>query len=1136
VLQLLPVAAQSPAGTDAPAALPPVAEGDWYIVEFEGAPLATFAKSDVALSSMTVGKKLNVNALSSQAYVSALKTQQAQFGVSLADAIPGAEVARGYQIVLNAVAVRLPNSNRATLKALMSMPGVKRISPQRIYTVEMDYSLPIINAEAMWTQLGGQDAAGAGVKIAIVDTGIDPDHPFFDGTGWSYPETGTWPKGYCADHAGFCNGKIIAARAYPPTFDVNVNEVLTPDDREDHGTHVAGSAAGNRITADFAGSPELSGAAPGAWLMVYKGLYLNAAGDNGTGSNIMLAGAIEDAIADGADIVNNSWGSAAITPHADDPITKAYEAAVDAGIVVVFSIGNAGPDHNTAGNPSSPKFIEVGASTTERVFYNELSITAPEPVTDTLQAFPGVEFSDIAPTAIPTTTIGPLPYIPTDLTGNPDMTLAGVYEGITQTAPYDSGWIALIPRGDFAFIVKLGNTIRHGASAVAMYTDDRDWRGGFTAGNLDIYTVMFDHDIGLTARDWWATYTDTARLQIGYPFAPYVIQTPDVIADFSSRGPNLDLDIKPDVVAPGVNILSGTWDGGFRAAGGTSQAAPHVSGAAALLLQMHPDWTPAQVKSALMSTASQTVLELDEVTTANVMTQGAGRIDLTNVGDPGLTFDKPSISFGMVSQGLDTSGTTTLRVCGTKSVLVTATDVSGAGGSYSVDIEETVFDSGYVTITVETDEGTLSSSGGTLVFPDGTILLPGGNTAEFTVTVEACPGATAQDVEGNILLSDGSRTLHVPYWARVVPLTTAEVLVVDMDAYEIDQVFFGGEQGWGSYNDYYTSALDAMGVAYDYWDAWTAPTWLPDRSVLDLYDKVIYFTGDNGQFGFANLGEPSALSSYLANGGKLLITGQDASGNDGLRNVMRGANANPLSDTVYGPYITPPPSPSGVGVGDLNPFLQGVVFDMSVGPGDGADNQLFVDEVDWLNFAELDTAPLFEAPNTSTALIEDGYMATRSSFEPTIERVQDTIGVEPFFWRVAFLAFGLEGVNNDTGYATREDLLGLIFDWMDDEITVAFDEAAYEIPAPFGLVNFEAVMSSTVGAEAVLYRWDYGDGSDIDVTTDPTTSHQYIYNGIYYAYVEVVDEYGHGAVSGPIRVTVGNNVFLPLMIRYSAAP
>jgi subtilisin family serine protease len=1139
-LPLTPVGARI-TDADGSALSPNGAEGYWYIVEFEGSSLAVYAQSGAGLKAMTAGGRLNVNAPASQTYIGRLRTQQAAFAASLASAIPGARVERGYQIVLNAVAVRLPNDDLDTIRELRAIPGVKRVSPQRIYTVDMDYSLPLINAPALWSQLGGRNAAGTGIKIAIIDTGIDPDHPMFDGTGWAYPAG--WPstgKGYCAGHAGFCNGKIIAARYYTPTMAVNIHEVLTPQDIDGHGSHTAGIAAGNVVTATYGtSSVQVSGVAPGAWVMAYKGLFHTVDGTTATGSNIMLAAAIEDAIADGADVVNNSWGSDPIVLPANDPLVDAYEAAVDAGIVIVFAIGNAGPGYDTAGTPSSPKFISVGATTTERAYYNTLDVTAPTPISSTLQGFRATEMSDIDPSAIPTTTIGPLPYLPTGLDGYLRTTTPQVLDGgfvvptvtvgITQTAPYSSGWIAVIPRGTYNFSLKAGNAKAQGAVAAVIYLPpgssygDDDWKGGFTLQNEALYTVITGKVWGGGLVDWWRDHGDAARLQIGYPVSPYVTETEDVIADFSSRGPQVNLAIEPDVVAPGVNILSANPVGAYAVHGGTSMAAPHVAGAVALLLQQHPTWTPAQVKSALMTTAYQGILDLDQVTTADVMTQGSGRIDLSQAGDPGLTFDKPSHSFGMVPQG---SG---------DSVQITATDVSGTAEVYGLSVQETFADTGAVTVTVE----------------PATLNVAAGGGGVFTVTVEVSAGATVQDLEGNVVLSGTTHVAHIPYWLRVYEDTGAEVLLVDLDEsgatddYSATNLY---SLPFGDYTGYYTSTLEAMSVTYDYWDTWN---WgAPPRAVLDQYDKVIVYTGDYGGTGYIggdlyllDILEANDMRNYLAGGGKLAVFGQDALGDlaivyyglgpsDGLAPYMRGADDVPLLDGVFPGFPSVPPQPSVVGVEEYNPFLKDVVLDLNP-TGDGAGNQIFVDEVDWVNYIDLDTLPLFEVVNTVTGTVENGYVATRSSYEPTIERVKDPIGVvqEPVSWRVAFFGFGLEGVNDNTGFVTREGLLSAVFDWLDDGVTVAFDDASYFVPAEFGFVDFAATMTSTLGADGVVYRWDFGDGTDIEVTTDPFVSHQYLEFGTYLARVEVMDEYGHTAVSEPVLVTIGYHVYMPLVSR-----
>jgi hypothetical protein len=316
----------------------------------------------------------------------------------------------------------------------------------------------------------------------------------------------------------------------------------------------------------------------------------------------------------------------------------------------------------------------------------------------------------------------------------------------------------------------------------------------------------------------------------------------------------------------------------------------------------------------------------------------------------------------------------------------------------------------------------------------------------------------------------------------------------------------------------------------------------PPRAVLDQYDKVIIYSGDYGGLliagGSAYLGDTlnaNDFRNYLAAGGKMIVTGQEALGDyyhrffglgdiDPLASYMRGAADVPLQDGVRAPVV--------VGVGSANPFLKGMQLDLTP-LGDGAGNQMGVDELDYINYVDMDTSPLFKVTDMVTDTVEAGYVATRSSYEPTIERVKDPIGTSntPVSWRVAFLGFGLEGVNNDTGRNTRAELMGALFDWLDDTVTVAFGSDSYAVAEPFGSATFTATMTSSLGADDVLYRWDFGDGSDPEVTTDPTASHQYLEMGVYEAYVEVVDEFGHKAVGEPAKVQVGHQVFLPLTLR-----
>ncbi|MBN2003506.1 MAG: S8 family serine peptidase [Anaerolineae bacterium] len=1077
------------------------AEGNWYIVELNAPALAVYAKASTArFRTMSANGKLNVQAPASQGYIRRLQADQATFRAALSKAIPNALVAYDYQILLNAVAVQLPNSNFKTLAEIRALPGVKRMTPQHLYEGDMDYSLPQIAAEALWGQLGGRANAGTGIKVAIIDSGIEPTHAMFSGSGWSYPTEGQWPKGYCLEDASFCNGKIIVARYYTPTFAVNENEVNTPLDIHGHGVHVSGTAVGNIVTATYGtATPQISGVAPGAWLMTYKSLFQNVAGTQSTGSSIVLAAAIEDAIADGADVVNCSWGGDEW--EYDDPLTAAYDAAVDAGVTVIFSLGNSGPNYGTAGSPTSSKLIEVGASQTVRAFYNSVSVTAPTPVSATLQNFPAVEFKDIAATAIPTQAIGPLPYIPCDLLGNPDLTMPGVTVGITETEPYASGWIALIPRGTYNFSLKLDNAIAHGADAVLMYTDNRTWKDSLTAGNRAIYTVIVANAIGLDARDWWSMVTDTARLQIGYPVAPYETEVADKIADFSSRGPNLHMEIQPDLVAPGVNILSAAPGGIYAARNGTSQAAPHVTGAAALLLAQHPDWTPSQVKSALMNTASQSILELDETTPADVMTQGAGRIDLSQAGNPGLTFNKPSQSFGMVKKGTIAQAT------------IIATEVAGAAETYTLSAQEWVTNAQtHVTIS------------------PATLNVAANGTAIFTVTLEVGAEADIQDIEGNLVISGSTHLLHIPYWARINPATTNTILLIDDDLSSSDPEIV-------DYRAYYTQALDELGLTYDVWDTTSlgAGPGFPTRAILDGYDLAVYFSGDDFTFLAYNAilgwggGTPEDLRLYLVGGGKMIVFGQNAAwgfSNAGV-DMVNLFSADYEDDNIFG--ANPVPRPSAVG---LVPFLNGKQVDFSAG-GDGAGNLTSVDDLSSGNVDGTSSTPLFGLPSTSTP-IGDGFMGAAMSSDPTLEGLDNPIAN---WWKLAhrttFCSFGLEGVNNDTGYYTRTALLGDMMSYVNDDLAVAF---SHVVPGANNAVIFTATITSSVGGEALRYRWDFGDGSDYISTTTNTVTHQYAQKGAYQARVEVTDSYWHTAVSEPTPVNLGEELFLPLVLRGYPAP
>jgi hypothetical protein len=356
-----------------------------------------------------------------------------------------------------------------------------------------------------------------------------------------------------------------------------------------------------------------------------------------------------------------------------------------------------------------------------------------------------------------------------------------------------------------------------------------------------------------------------------------------------------------------------------------------------------------------------------------------------------------------------------------------------------------------------------------------------------------------------------------------------DILLIDDDLSDL---------GNTDYQAYYIAALDELGLTYDIWNTTafgTAPGF-PTRDVLDLYDTLVYFSGDDLTFFVYNAflgwpsGTPDELRAYLAAGGKMIAFGQDAAfGADNLLGAPFAAffGAGYAEDDVFEGEAVPQPSAAGV-----VPFLDGKEVDFSAG-GDGAGNMFSVDSLALYTGGDVSNIPLFAVPSTFTAMFGEDFMGSAMSSDPTLERVADPIGSG--WWQIAhrttFCSFGLEAVNNDTGYYTRTALLGDMFDYVNDALTASFDETTYASEAGTMMVDFAATMASSVGGEALQYRWDFGDGSAYVRTMSDMVTHQYMRPGMYQARVEVTDAYMHTMVSTPVTVDVKAYIFLPLVMR-----
>ncbi|MCP4168898.1 MAG: S8 family serine peptidase [Chloroflexi bacterium] len=1053
-------------------------------------------------SDLVIDGRLNTQSPTAQAHVQQLQIEQRVFVNAIQAAVPQASAAAyidsagvpqqlAYQVVMNAVVLELPKVTPDAVRSLTSMAGVRQVFRDYQQKPHMYASLPLINAPAIWEALGGQGMSGEGIIVGSIDTGVYAPNAFFDPTGFEYPE------GYPVGDTSVTTAKVIGARAYFRPWDPPLpidDGALPGPNSSSHGTHTAGTAAGNAdTTATVAGYTEtISGVAPKAQILSYRIGYPTDSEFSGSAFDAEIVQAYEDAVTDGADVINYSFGGYdGVMPWAS-ATTTAREAAWDAGVFVSHSAGNSGRDGFSTTGDASQKVIEVAASTTTGTIASGVfSVTAPEPVPDELKDISFATPSFGAPLPIGEI-LGPYPYLSAIAVDEAnfegcDAWPEGTFDGVG----------ALISRGACEFGVKVLNAEQAGAQFVVVYNHASGGEGlvsmgpGAVGNQVTISSIFVGHTDGLNLVDWYDTNGDAS--QFGLDTTGFQAgNVPDVIADFSSRGPAYANWLEPDVTAPGVNILSAGYGlgvgleqlEGFGQASGTSMAAPHVAGSAALLKQMHPDWTPTQIMSALMSTSTTEVwLDADHTIPAGVLDMGAGRIDLAKAGDPGLTFDYPSLSFGSVTAGEPVTLT------------ITATDVSGAGGTYDL----SAMADGSVSVTVDPVNLTFAA----------------GESKSFTVVANATD-AEIGDHGGMVYLTSDSHMAHLPLWVRTEANSDAKVMLIDNDMSDL--------LGYPDYTTYYTSTLERLGWEFDYYNAdlrFDNPRTLPTAADLTDYEVIIYWSGDNYQSdGTFTVATPltqedlRVLSDWQFNGGRLLASGQDlASAWDALdSNFFYDANlgAEYLHDSIFDPFFDGvlPPVPSVVGQPG-SPF-SGLVVDLS-GYGDGAANQYFVDEIAHAPFGDLGAPetvkPVMASINGTT--LEAGTVAVARAAYPTLEEP-----VPPYDYRSLYLSFGFEGINNDTGYHTREDVMAGAMAWMLD---------SNEVTVHSGLQDVDSIGTS--------YRWDFGDDMPYTAPNGSNQAvHQYDAAGVYTVRVEALNGWGATQL-GSMEVeiseeTVGQTTYL----------
>lgn len=685
--------------------------------------------------------RLDTTSSSSRSYLARVAAEQASAARAIRAAVPGARLGRRFQVVLNGITVDLPVRR---LPALHALGSVSRVYPSVRFLLKLNRSPGIIGAPAFTAATG---ASGAGVKIAVVDDGVEQTNPFMNSSGLVYPAG--FPKG----QTGYTTPKVIVARSFTAPGSGPRSALPVDPQASFHGTHVAGIAAGRSGTSSPGGRDHpplagLSGVAPNAWIGNYRVFNVpSPAGHLSTTQQTVAA--FESAVRDGMDVINYSGGSPAIDPRSDAMI-ETVANVTRAGVVVVASAGNDRDDFGfgSTGSPSTaPDAIGVAATSNTHVFAPALAVNdpaAPASVrripfrADALGAPSSWGTSDRSLVDVTSITGRNGQPVPTQLCGIGRDPNAG-----QNPLPNGSlaGQFALISRGRCTFLSKALRALSAGASALVI-VDNRNGEPNPIPLVLPLRAGMISDLDGSSLRAYLATRGGRAPIRIGPGVTEIETGRGGMITSFSAGGPTaFGHALKPDVAAPGGEILSSTlrqFTGGspFASFDGTSMSAPHVTGAVALLRERHRDWTVRQLKSALMSTAGPAWGNTARTQEASVLLQGAGLVNVPAADDPKIFTEPGSLSFGDMNL---LAGVTS------KQLLLSVRDAAGGAGSWTVELRPQA-----------------ATAGANIDVPSTVVLAPGG-IADIPVTARADTTASRGDNYGFLVLRRGTDTRRIPY-------------------------------------------------------------------------------------------------------------------------------------------------------------------------------------------------------------------------------------------------------------------------------------------------------------------------------------------------------------------------------------
>jgi subtilisin family serine protease len=767
-----------------------------YIVQMIDYPVSSYTGTvpGFAATKPNRGQKFNPNNPNVIGYAGYL---DARHGAALARV--GGRKVYDYRYAFNGFAAELTEGQA---QALRNVPGVIAVTKNALVTMDTSSTPTFLGLDAqggLWSQLGGVGSAGEDVIIGIIDSGIWPENPSFsDRTGTnpkgkggklSYHHIPGW-HGHCIEGEAFpddsCGQKLIGARYYNEAWGGDEAleaerpwEFMSPRDYNGHGTHTASTAGGNHGVAATGPASifgKVSGIAPRARIAAYKALWSTEDGSTASGQSADLVAAIDQAVADGVDVINYSISGS--TTNFLDPSSVAFLFAADAGVFVSASAGNSGPNLGTVAHPG-PWVTTVAAGTHNRdgrgsvtlgngVTYNGASVASP---------------------------VGPAPLIDAEAAGLP-----GADAGLLKLCYSDgdaatpgrqpvldpakvAGKIVLCDRGGNARVDKSAAVLAAGGVGMILVNTSP------SSINADLHfvpTVHVDSGAKGEVRDALKLYAASvgATARINQSTLIYNAPAPFTAA-FSSRGPLTagggDI-LKPDVIAPGQDILAAVAPPAnhglsFNVYSGTSMSAPHVAGLAALLRDRYPNWSPMMIKSALMTTGTDVLDGGTPAPNTNpllIFRQGAGHVAPNRAADPGLVYDSnindwlallcgkttgvnPAACAQLVAAGysLDASDANVASIAigdlaGVQTVRRRVTNVGNGIATYNASV-------------------TGMSGFNVAVMPSALTLRPG-ETGSFSVKFTRTTAALNTYVGGQLRWSDGVHTVRSPIVALPVAL------------------------------------------------------------------------------------------------------------------------------------------------------------------------------------------------------------------------------------------------------------------------------------------------------------------------------------------------------------------------------